>query len=39
MTSKTPITVAVGDGIGPEIMDACLWILEEYLTGSRYSYM
>ena len=25
---KTPITVARGDGIGPEIMDACLRILE-----------
>ena len=28
MTSKTPITVAHGDGIGPEIMDASLRILE-----------
>jgi len=28
MTSKTPITVARGDGIGPEIMDATLKILE-----------
>ena len=27
--SKTPITVARGDGIGPEIMDATLQILEE----------
>jgi isocitrate dehydrogenase len=28
MTSKTPITVAYGDGIGPEIMQATLAILE-----------
>ncbi|MDX1992900.1 MAG: NADP-dependent isocitrate dehydrogenase [bacterium] len=28
MTQKTPITVAYGDGIGPEIMTACLNILE-----------
>lgn len=28
MTSKTPITVARGDGIGPEIMDATLKIME-----------
>lgn len=28
MTTKTPITVAHGDGIGPEIMDAVLNILE-----------
>jgi isocitrate dehydrogenase len=28
MTTKTPITVARGDGIGPEIMDATLKILE-----------
>ena len=28
MTKKTPITVARGDGIGPEIMDATLKILE-----------
>ncbi len=28
MTKKTPITVAHGDGIGPEIMDATLRILE-----------
>jgi len=27
--SKTPITVARGDGIGPEIMDATLHILQE----------
>ncbi len=27
--SKTPITVARGDGIGPEIMDATLFILKE----------
>ncbi len=29
MTNKTPITVAHGDGIGPEIMAATLGILEE----------
>ncbi len=29
MTKKHPITVAEGDGIGPEIMDATLHILEE----------
>jgi isocitrate dehydrogenase len=28
MATKTPITVAHGDGIGPEIMNACLQILE-----------
>ena len=28
MAVKTPITVAHGDGIGPEIMDATLQILE-----------
>ena len=28
MSSKTPITVAHGDGIGPEIMAATLHILE-----------
>lgn len=28
MTEKTPITIARGDGIGPEIMDATLQILE-----------
>ncbi|MCD8511422.1 MAG: NADP-dependent isocitrate dehydrogenase [Bacillus sp. (in: Bacteria)] len=28
MTVKTPITVAMGDGIGPEIMDATLKILD-----------
>ncbi len=28
MTQKTPITIAKGDGIGPEIMDATLQILE-----------
>lgn len=27
-TKNTPITIARGDGIGPEIMDACLNILE-----------
>src|SRR5213594_3618384 len=29
MTTKVPITVAHGDGIGPEIMDATLTILQE----------
>lgn len=29
MSSATPITVAHGDGIGPEIMAACLSILQE----------
>ncbi len=29
MTQKTPITVARGDGIGPEIMDATLRIIQE----------
>src|SRR5918993_1738678 len=29
MATNTPITVAHGDGIGPEIMDACLNILQE----------
>lgn len=29
MTEFTPITVAHGDGIGPEIMDAVLYILKE----------
>ena len=29
MSDTTPITVARGDGIGPEIMDATLRILEE----------
>lgn len=29
MSAKTPITVAKGDGIGPEIMDATLHILQE----------
>ena len=29
MTKPTPITVAKGDGIGPEIMDATLHILKE----------
>jgi len=28
MSSKTPITVAHGDGIGPEIMAATLEILQ-----------
>lgn len=28
MADKTPITVAYGDGIGPEIMEACLQIME-----------
>jgi len=29
MTNRTPITVAYGDGIGPEIMSAALFILRE----------
>ena len=29
MTTKTPITVAHGDGIGPEIMAASLHIIQE----------
>src|SRR5262245_61798313 len=29
MSSKTPITVARGDGIGPEIMDACMHVITE----------
>jgi isocitrate dehydrogenase len=29
MSTRTPITVASGDGIGPEIMAACLHVLEE----------
>jgi isocitrate dehydrogenase len=33
MSEKTPITVAKGDGIGPEIMDATLHILQE--AGAR----
>ncbi|MGJ5819852.1 NADP-dependent isocitrate dehydrogenase [Paludibaculum fermentans] len=33
MSAKTPITVAKGDGIGPEIMDATLQILKE--AGAR----
>ena len=33
MTSKTPITIAHGDGIGPEIMNATLHILTE--AGAR----
>jgi isocitrate dehydrogenase len=33
MTSPTPITVAYGDGIGPEIMQASLHIIEE--AGAR----
>ena len=33
MSSSVPITVAKGDGIGPEIMDACLFILKE--AGAR----
>lgn len=28
MSNRTPITVAYGDGIGPEIMEACLTIME-----------
>jgi isocitrate dehydrogenase len=33
MASATPITVAYGDGIGPEIMEATLHIIEE--AGAR----
>jgi isocitrate dehydrogenase len=33
MTEKTPITVAAGDGIGPEIMSATLAVLEK--SGAR----
>ena len=33
MADNTPITVAKGDGIGPEIMDATLHILKE--AGAR----
>lgn len=29
MATKTPITVAHGDGMGPEIMNATLHILQE----------
>jgi isocitrate dehydrogenase len=29
MAQKTPITVAYGDGIGPEIMEASLYVLQE----------
>ena len=29
MSQKTPITVAHGDGIGPEIMEASLHIMQE----------
>ena len=29
MSTKIPVTVAHGDGIGPEIMEACLHILKE----------
>lgn len=28
MTTPVPITVALGDGIGPEIMPACLRVLD-----------
>jgi isocitrate dehydrogenase len=31
--ATTPITVARGDGIGPEIMDACLHVLQEAGAG------
>ena len=33
MSTNTPITVAHGDGIGPEIMDATLQILKD--AGAR----
>ena len=35
--SKIPITVAHGDGIGPEIMDASLQIIQAAGAGSRQS--
>jgi len=28
VTAPTPVSVALGDGVGPEIMTACLRILE-----------
>jgi isocitrate dehydrogenase len=36
MSTRTPITVAYGDGIGPEIMTACLKILEA--AGAQLEY-
>lgn len=36
MTKKTPITVAYGDGIGPEIMDATIDILDK--AGAQLEY-
>jgi isocitrate dehydrogenase len=36
MAQKTPITIARGDGIGPEIMDATLKILEA--AGAQLEY-
>jgi len=36
MTKKTPITVAYGDGIGPEIMEAALNVLEEAGAALEY---
>jgi isocitrate dehydrogenase len=36
MSTKTPITIAKGDGIGPEIMDATLKILEA--AGAQLDY-
>src|SRR3981081_3058776 len=33
MSNSSPITVAYGDGIGPEIMDACLHVIQE--AGAR----
>jgi len=36
MATKIPITVARGDGIGPEIMDACLHIISE--AGAEVEY-
>ena len=33
MTQNTPITVARGDGIGPEIMDATLHVIQ--VAGAR----
>jgi len=34
MSNSSPITVAYGDGIGPEIMDACLHVIKE--AGARH---
>ncbi len=34
--AKVPVTIAHGDGIGPEIMDACLFVLKE--AGARLEF-